>query len=190
MPVLIPSSKDASRYCRNCGYCLNELEGRTCPECAARFDPADASTFVHHPRASIARHAIGVAVTALVGLTLVGILILYPDLFGLLLILPMLVGVWIALLGWRRAGWRLWESALLVCPLHTWVVLAIVLSNGKSLSNQFVELLLVAWVAPLAVLGRVVLGRDRSPLIVALGILVLEVLATLAVFILIPPLPE
>jgi hypothetical protein len=44
-------------YCRRCGYDLRGLSSSLCPECGARFDPADPSTFDRNRRSQRIRGA-------------------------------------------------------------------------------------------------------------------------------------
>ncbi len=181
---------DTNRYCKGCGYCLNELGGPTCPECGRSFDPADPRTFVRRTPGSNAQKYVGVFTSVLVGSTLLWILIGFGGLFSLLLITPVVLAVAIAALGRRRAHWKLWESVLLVCPFYAWFALSFAFPSAKSLSNLFVEALIIAWLVPVAVLSRVVLGREQSTGVITLSVVVAVILAVASVFALVPPLPE
>ena len=84
----------------------------------------------------------------------------------------------------------LWESVMLVCPFYAWAALAFAFPSSKSLSNLFVEALIISWLVPVAVVLRIVLGRWHSGGIAALSVLIVQALAAAAVFALFPPLPE
>ncbi len=42
-----------SKYCMDCGYCLDHLESHQCPECGRAFDPADHATFSNIAKRSL-----------------------------------------------------------------------------------------------------------------------------------------
>jgi len=123
-------------------------------------------------------------------LTLVGVVVVAPELFILLLCPPLGVALVIAVLGRRRADWRLWDSSLLICPLLTWSALAFALPNGKSLSNLYFEVFIIAWLAPIAILIRVGLGRLRCNDGLKFSVLVFEAFVAAVVFVVVPPFPE
>ncbi len=162
-----------------------------CPECGKPFDPDDPRTFVLRTPRSKARKVADVFISVFVGLTLLAIL-LGGGPFGLAVLLPIVIALAVAVLARKRAEWRPWESFLLVCPFYAWVALGFAFSTaGKSLSNLVVEVLLIAFFVPIAILIRVVFVRLHSKKnLLTVSLLVFEVLAVATVFALFPPLRE
>jgi hypothetical protein len=105
----------------------------------------------------------------------------------------------IAILGWRRTRWSLWDLAAFILPYGLWAALMAVPATGpfptawpgwpgKSLAN-LVECLVISLAIPVAALARVIIGaRGRDGAIPA-GLIGLCGVAAFTFF-LTPALPE
>lgn len=52
---------ESSKYCLDCGYCLDHLESNACPECGRAFDASDSSTYNTHVKTLWPRWEIALA---------------------------------------------------------------------------------------------------------------------------------
>ncbi len=188
----VSSSESTERYCRDCGYSLHRLGTAKCPECGRPFDPDDPTTFASRSRRRQLRRIENRLVLAGLAMALLVLGIFHLDLLWLLFILTGLAAVLsspIIILARKRARWRMWEVAGLICPILLWIALALVVPSGKSLSNM-IELLLIVSLIPIAALLRALVPNPRDTATWALIIIAATCAASVLIFVVTPPLPE
>ncbi len=96
----------------------------------------------------------------------------------------------IVFLSYRRVAWQKWELLAFVLPFGIWSVLMFSgLSTGKSMSNLLEPFCLPPAIA-VAALVRAILGNQVSERICAVVLITALCLIAVAVFFIVPPLPE
>lgn len=119
------------------------------------------------------------------------------DMLGFLLITWMLSAVPglllsapIAIAGRHRVTWRWWELLVTVVPFLGWFVLIVVDGAGKSLSNAFIEPMMISIALPPAAIARVAVGRSADERLVITCITTTLTAIAAAVYWFVPGLPE
>jgi hypothetical protein len=172
--------RDAPPRCLRCGYVLTGLTEPRCPECGARFDPADTRTFTFKP--PLLRWRLwgpGLALALVLGVAQAAILIYYGS-FGWALVfaVPLAVGT---ILGYGVRA-RHFVSALLAMIVVPALIFGLItldqagLFCGFALTGLFLGPALVGALAGAAL--RVMLKSSRfsqGPHLPVLGLVVLGI---------------
>jgi hypothetical protein len=95
----------------------------------------------------------------------------------------------IVFLGRKRIFWETWEFLALVIPYFVWLGLMLSDFKPKSLSN-LVEPILIGFAVPVLALLRVSLSRKMDERLLAAGLITILSLVAVAVYWVVPCLPE
>ncbi len=93
-------------------------------------------------------------------------------------------------LGRHRVTWQKWELAILLAPYGVWMILTMLSSTGKSLSNAIVEPFCLGSGVALACIARVVAGRKWNEDMLAISLFVACCVLAVALWAFMSAIPE